>query len=78
MKMSGLKRNRWKGLTRAFELLTATFAADDFDLKHDWEMIKAEFKGYKLLTNVSNTDFIQAITLLATYYNRRRIAGDHL
>jgi hypothetical protein len=55
----------------AFELLTATFAADDFDLKHDWEMIKAEFKGYKLLANVSNTDFIQAITLLATYYKRK-------
>jgi hypothetical protein len=55
----------------AFELLTATFAADDFDLKQDWEEIKSRFKDYKLLSNVSNTDLIQAITLLATYYNRK-------
>lgn len=56
-----------------FELLTATFAADaadDFDLKADWNMIKAAFKDFKLLDRVSNTDFIQAITLLATYRNR--------
>lgn len=56
-----------------FELLTATFAADDSDfvLKEDWEEIKSTFKDYKLLFNVSNTDFIQAVTLLATYYNRK-------
>ena len=29
--------------------------------------IKKEFKSYELLSNVSNTDLIQAITLLATY-----------
>lgn len=50
-----------------FELLTATFAADEFDLKKDWQDIKKEFKSYELLSNVSNTDLIQAITLLATY-----------
>lgn len=50
-----------------FELLTATFAAEDFDLKLDWQQIREEFKDYKLLSNVSNTDIIQAITLLATY-----------
>ena len=33
--------------------------------------IKSKFKDYKLLSNVSNTDLIQAITLLATYYNRK-------
>ncbi len=50
-----------------FELLTATFAADEFDLKKDWQDIQKEFKSYELLSNVSNTDLIQAITLLATY-----------
>ena len=50
-----------------FELLTATFAADEFDLKTDWLKIKEAFKEYKLLARVSNTDIIQAITLLATY-----------
>lgn len=53
-----------------FELLTATFASDDFDLKQDWQEIKEKFKDYKLLANVNNTDFIQAITLLASYKHR--------
>lgn len=53
-----------------FELLTATFASDDFDLKQDWQEIKEKFKDYKLLANVNNTDFIQAITLLAFYKHR--------
>lgn len=53
-----------------FELLTATFASDDFDLKQDWQEIKEKFKDYKLIANVNNTDFIQAITLLASYKHR--------
>jgi len=53
-----------------FELLTATYASDDFDLKHDWESIVHTFKHYKVLHNTKNTDFIQAVTLLATYYKR--------
>ena len=55
-----------------FELLTATFAADDFELKKDWQKIKNEFKNYKQLARVSNTDIIQAVTLPATYNNRVR------
>ncbi|MGI6650125.1 MAG: GmrSD restriction endonuclease domain-containing protein [Bacillota bacterium] len=50
-----------------FELLTATFAADEFDLKKDWQKIKEEFNNYKLLSGVSSTDVIQAITLIVTY-----------
>jgi hypothetical protein len=53
-----------------FELLTATFASDEFDLKQDWEETKSKFQGFKLLNNVSNTDIIQAITLLSTYDHR--------
>lgn len=53
-----------------FELLTATFAADEFDLKEDWQKIKGSFGNYKLLARVSNTDVIQAITLLATYNHK--------
>lgn len=56
-----------------FELLTATFAAEEFDLKEDWERIKEEFKSHKPLANTVNTDIIQSITLLATY--RRRTAS---
>jgi hypothetical protein len=50
-----------------FELLTATFASDDFDLKDDWLSIREGFQKMKLLSNVSNTELIQAITLLSTY-----------
>lgn len=53
-----------------FELLTASFASDEFDLKADWEDIKKKFKSFKVLNNTSNTDIIQAITLYSTYKNR--------
>jgi hypothetical protein len=53
-----------------FELLTASFASEDFDLKPDWLKIKEEFKEYKVLGKVSNTDFIQAVTLYSTYQKR--------
>lgn len=53
-----------------FELLTASFASDEFDLKADWENIQTEFKPYKILGNTSNTDIIQAITLYSTYKKR--------
>jgi len=53
-----------------FELLTATFASEEFDLKQDWQKIKKKIGEFKVLSNVSNTDIMQAITLLSTYDNR--------
>lgn len=53
-----------------FELLTASFASDGFDLKADWEDIKNKFKPYKILNKTSNTDIIQAITLYSTFNKR--------
>lgn len=56
-----------------FELLTATFAADNFRLRQDWEEriepeLKKESKDYSaILSDVSNVDFLQSLTLLATY-----------
>lgn len=54
-----------------FELLTATFASDEFDLKEDWIQIKNRLREHKVLSNVSNTDLIQAITLISTYYKKQ-------
>ncbi len=54
-----------------FELLTATYAASGFDLKRDWEDIKAKFNDVKVLKFTSNTDIIQAVTLLSTYKKRQ-------
>lgn len=61
-----------------FELLTATFATDNFDLKKDWEEIRDKFKEYKVLQHVSNTDIIQAITLLSTYFRKQKAIQDKL
>jgi hypothetical protein len=51
-----------------FELLTATFAADEFDLRKDWEERQRQIKTpeRRILKDFSNTDYLQAITLLAT------------
>ena len=53
-----------------FELLTATFAADDFGLRPDWEERERAIHARSILTGVSNTDFLQAVTLLATRARR--------
>ena len=55
-----------------FELLTASFAVDEFDLKTDWINIQKEFKPYNILNKTSNVDIIQAITLYSTY--QRKVA----
>ena len=49
-----------------FELLTATFAADDFQLRPDWDERGRAIHSHSILTGVSNTDFLQAVTLLAS------------
>ena len=53
-----------------FELLTATFAADDFQLRPDWEERRRRIHSQPILANVSSTDFLQAVTLLATQARR--------
>ncbi|MET8349023.1 DUF262 domain-containing protein [Micromonospora sp. NPDC005206] len=60
-----------------FELLTATFAADEFDLRRHWEECEASWSApeYRILWEVSNTDFLQAIALLATRARREAAAA---
>ena len=53
-----------------FELLTATFAADDFQLRPDWERRERAIHSQSILSGVSKTDFLQAVTLLATLERR--------
>jgi hypothetical protein len=52
-----------------FELLTATFAADDgdFSLRADWEARQARFEAFSVLQSFRAADFLQAVTLLASY-----------
>ncbi len=55
-----------------FELLTATYAADDFELRKDWHERHERLAQHELLTEVDATRFLQIVTLLATY-NRRQL-----
>jgi len=60
-----------------FELLTATFAAGYFDLRQDWDARYKRLREHKVLRGLQSTDFVQAVTLVAT--RERRLhwqAGD--
>ena len=50
-----------------FELITAIFAMDDFELRKDWAERRAKFFSGDILSVVSATDFLMACTLLSTY-----------
>lgn len=50
-----------------FELVTAIFAMDDFELRKDWEERKAKYFDGDLLSCITATDFLTACTLLSTY-----------
>lgn len=57
-----------------FELVTASFAADNFELRKDWDTIWASLKQekvlfYKGMQSFTGTDFLTAITLLSSYRN---------
>ena len=54
-----------------FELLTAMFASDNFRLKDDWTLRKSELSSRRVLRSVESTDFLQVVSLLATYTRRQ-------
>ena len=56
-----------------FELLTASFAADDFSLRDDWQIRKDRLYSYRgSLQGLEGDQFLQAVALLATQERRRR------
>lgn len=61
-----------------FELLTAVYAGDaayyakhrdDFRLNDDWTATREKLGHYSVLSGVENTDFLQIVSLLATFHN---------
>jgi hypothetical protein len=51
-----------------FELMTATFAADEFNLRDDWEARRERLTAkHDVLEAVDGTSFLTAVTLLASY-----------
>lgn len=50
-----------------FELVTAIFAMDDFELRKDWKARQKKYFEGDLLSVITATDFLTACTLLSTY-----------
>src|SRR5690606_6130798 len=51
-----------------FELMTATFAANEFNLREDWDAREDRLTAkHDVLTAVDGTGFLTAVTLLASY-----------
>ena len=56
-----------------FELVTAAFAADDFRLRDDWAARSDRLReAYGVLQGVESGQFLQIVTLLATYDRRKQ------
>ncbi|WP_439817485.1 GmrSD restriction endonuclease domain-containing protein [Zavarzinia sp. CC-PAN008] len=71
----------------AFELVTAIYAADEFNLREDWDGDEPRKPGRHkrivghpnrrdVLTKVANTDFLAACTLLHTRAERQKAVDD--
>lgn len=60
----------------AFELVTAMYAADGFELRKDWiggvghEGRETRLKKFRVLSKIASTEFLQAISLLHTRERR--------
>ena len=51
-----------------FELMTATFAANKFSLRNDWDARRRRIKNrHAVLEGVDGTDLLTAVTLLSSY-----------
>ncbi len=50
-----------------FELVTATFAADDFELRKDWDARTDKLKKHSVIAEVTATDFLTSMSLLVGY-----------
>ena len=50
-----------------FELITAVFAMDDFELRKDWEDRQQKYFGGDILSVTTATDFLTACTLLSSF-----------
>ena len=59
-----------RGVTlTVFELLTASFAIDNFQLREDWDERFKRMSKHPVLGNLDSTDFLRALTLLFTNAN---------
>lgn len=57
-----------------FELVTAIFAMDDFELRKDWEERKDKYFSGDILSILEPTDFLMACTLISTYKSGKTVS----
>lgn len=55
-----------------FELLTAIYAADDFELRKDWAERQRELQKNEVLKSIRSSDFLQTVCLLATRHRKQQ------
>ena len=55
-----------------FDLVTACFAAEDFSLRDRYAEVNRQLSKFGVLQGVRNTDWLSAVTLVATYHHRER------
>jgi hypothetical protein len=56
-----------------FDLLTASFASEDFSLREDWEVRCKQLRQHPVFRHLRDTDFLQSVTLVATYNHRQQV-----
>jgi hypothetical protein len=56
-----------------FDLITACFAAEDFSLRDHFVGVSQQLSRFGILQGVRNTDWLSAVTLVATYHRRERV-----
>lgn len=57
-----------------FELVTAVFAMDDFELRKDWESRQQKYFQGDILTIIDATDFLTACTLMSSYKKGKTVS----
>jgi len=58
-----------------FELMTATFAADDYPLREDWEGRRQHLAEHEPLLALDESDFLTTVTLVAAYRRSQTGSG---
>jgi hypothetical protein len=59
-----------------FDLMSASYCAENFSLRDDWKCREGSLKSFKVLRCLRNTDFVQAVSLVASFVRRHSAYRD--
>ena len=54
-----------------FDLMSSSYCANGYSLREDWNLKASRLKSFNILRLLRNTDFLQAVTLVAAYHRRQ-------